>query len=202
MTYIVLPDSGQTLGVSRPKINTNFSLIQSVFDLNHVTFNNSGAGKHRMMQMPVVQAASPGTAAGEIALYTKTAAVTAKPELFWQPESIAAAGADVQMTNSTYIPATFNATTAPAAGVGNAVCIVTFLPGKYIFVAGQIVVNSASVVVTLPFNVSVINSVQLTQSGAISGNLAVTVTAITPASFTVTKAALEGFYFTLIATGV
>ena len=69
MTYTILPNSGQTLGASRPFINTNFSLIQSVFDVNHVDFNATGAGKHKFVQIPV---GSPTNVAGEGTLYTVT----------------------------------------------------------------------------------------------------------------------------------
>jgi|SRR6186997_3283391 len=99
MSYTVLPNSGQSLGVTRVPINTNFSLIQSVFAVNHVGFNNGGAGKHKFVQMPA-QAASPGTAAAETAIYSRTALVGASNEtnLYWQFPNTAAAGPDVVLT--------------------------------------------------------------------------------------------------------
>ncbi len=100
MTYTVLPNSGQSLGVTRIPINTNFSLIQSVFALNHVGFNSgANSGKHKFVQMPA-QATSPGTAAAETAIYSRTALVGSSNEtnMYWQFPGTAAAGADVVMT--------------------------------------------------------------------------------------------------------
>lgn len=93
-----VPVSGQSLGNSRPIINQNFQTIQTVFDINHVDFNVSGAGKHNLIQIPTAQSASPGTIAGEIALYSKN--VSGVPQLFFQKQNIAAAGADIQMTTN------------------------------------------------------------------------------------------------------
>lgn len=70
MTYTILPNSGQSLGASRPLINTNFQLIQSVFDQNHIDFDATGAGKHKFVQMPQQGSAAP-TAAGDLAIYSK-----------------------------------------------------------------------------------------------------------------------------------
>lgn len=70
MTYTIIPNSGQSLGVTRVPINTNFSLIQSVFAENHIGFNFTGAGKHKFVVMPN-QTVAPATLAGEAALYSK-----------------------------------------------------------------------------------------------------------------------------------
>ncbi len=119
MTYTVLPNSGQSLGVTRVPINTNFSLIQSAFAVNHVGFNNSGAGKHKFVQMPA-QASSPGTAAAETAIYSRTALIGVSNEtnLYWQFPGTAAAGPDVVMTRFITPSVTTNG--------------ITFLPGGLI----------------------------------------------------------------------
>lgn len=85
MAYVVLPNSGQSLGVTRPQINTNFSLIQSVFDVNHYDYNVTGAGKHLFVEIPV-RVLTNGqidalTLVGEGSLYTKT--ILAKSQLFY-----------------------------------------------------------------------------------------------------------------------
>lgn len=65
-----IPVSGQTLGGTRAQINQNFADIDTDFQINHVAFNDSGAGKHKFMQMPV-QASVPTTASSEGGLYVE-----------------------------------------------------------------------------------------------------------------------------------
>jgi hypothetical protein len=100
MTYTILPNSGQSLGVTRVPINTNFSLIQTVFDNNHVDFNVAGAGKHKFLQMPV-QSVAPPTIANEGAFYSKTQ--TADSQAFWRFSN---SGTELQITNNTISPFT------------------------------------------------------------------------------------------------
>ncbi len=168
MTYTILPNSGQSLGVTRIPINTNFSIIQSVFDKNHIDFNaTSGPGKHKLIQFPIVQASSPGTAAGEVALYTKNV-TGAVPEIFFQPQSTAADGTDIQLT-ANIIPAVFVPTYNPASVSGAAVtgsAFVTFLPGNLIMISGFATgTNGTGSVqqITFPFNITVVWSVQITR---------------------------------------
>lgn len=85
MTYTVLPNSGQSLGVTRVPINTNFSLIQSVFALNHIGFNLTGAGKHKFVEMPE-QSPPETTIVDEGALYVAQGIVSAQAELFFRRE--------------------------------------------------------------------------------------------------------------------
>jgi hypothetical protein len=211
MTYTIVPNSGQSLGVTRVPINTNFSLIKSVFDQNHVDFNAAGAGKHLKIQMPTVQAASPGTAAGEIALYTKT--VAGNPELFWQPQSIAAAGADIRMTITSPLPATFTPAFSPAVAAGN-IAIVTFLPNGYLQIAGYVAGAggaSSAQTITFPFNITAFTSVNVTKfstSGPTSrAFFEVTAVAAAPASITITSrddggSAANGFKYYYNCTAI
>jgi len=136
MTYTIVPNSGQSLGITRVPINTNFSLIQSVFAANHIGFNNTGAGKHSLIQMPTVQAASPGTAAGEVALYTRT--VAGVPQLFYQSQSIAAAGTDVQMTK------VIAASLSTLGGNANYQVGVPSSTGGWSFLPGGLIMNYAT----------------------------------------------------------
>lgn len=102
MTYTILPNSGQSLGVTRVPINTNFSLIQTIFDNNHVDFNVAvDAGKHKFLQMPV-QGVAPPTIANEGAFYAKITS-TADAEAFWRFQN---SGLELQITNNTISPAT------------------------------------------------------------------------------------------------
>lgn len=152
MSYTAnVPVSGQSLGNSRPIINQNFQTIDTAFTVNHKNFNNAQAGKHELVQLPTAQAASPGTAAGEIALYSKD--VAGVPQLFFQKESVAAAGADIQMTVDV-VP------TAAENGV-------TFLPGGMILQWGKVATGSVSEI--YGFNITFPNNVFNIQVCPISG---------------------------------
>ena len=70
MTYVLLPNSGQTLGQTRSAIRTNFELIQTVFEQNHVDLDQSPDGKHKFLQMPE-QSSAPNTDPNEGGLYCK-----------------------------------------------------------------------------------------------------------------------------------
>lgn len=99
MTFTAnIPTISQSLSVSRPLIENNFTNYKNNMEVNHAGVNSATKGKHTLIQMPTVQAASPGTAAGELAFYTKI--VSADPQLFMQTQSLAAAGTDIQMTNA------------------------------------------------------------------------------------------------------
>jgi len=87
------PSSGGTLVGTRDQIRTNFTLIQSNFDINHEDYGvGANAGKHKFMQMPQ-QSSAPTTAAGDIALYSKL--VSSIPRLFLRQES---SGTEIQMS--------------------------------------------------------------------------------------------------------
>lgn len=133
MSYTVLPNSGQSLGVTRAPINTNFSLIQSVFAENHVGFNNVGAGKHKFVVMPQ-QGSAPTTIAGEAALYTK--AGTTGTALFMIRD--ANAGTEVQLTSSS------------VGNVQSANSGWTWLPGGLFMQWGQNAVVGGSNVIGFP----------------------------------------------------
>lgn len=44
-----IPATGQTLGGSRPGIQTNFSTLQTTIDQDHVDMNSAGPGKHKQV---------------------------------------------------------------------------------------------------------------------------------------------------------
>lgn len=91
-----IPASGQSLGSSKPSVEGNFSYINTTNSVNHVAFNEAGAGKHKFLQMPE-QASSPGTSINEMALFTKE--VSGISEIFLQRENLAAAGVAIQMSS-------------------------------------------------------------------------------------------------------
>lgn len=208
MTYTILPNSGQSLGVTRAPINTNFSLIQSVFATNHIGFNNTGAGKHTLIQFPIPQT-TPVTAANEIAIYPKI--VSSVPQLFFRPQS---AGTEVQLTNA-ITPAGFTPTFNPVNVGGQPVtggALVTFLPGNMILIGGVVTgTNGASGIqqIIFPFNVGTIASVTITRftlGGGGRSTHIVTAVGITPASITVDSLDSNGnhasgfsYYYNILA---
>lgn len=81
MTYVLLPNAGQSLGQTRAQIRTNFQIIQTAFAVDHVDFNNIDAGKHKIIHF-VTQAGNPVAVAGVGQLYTKT--ITGDQQLFYE----------------------------------------------------------------------------------------------------------------------
>lgn len=132
MTYTAnVPQSGQTLGFTRPIINSNFTRIAVVFANNHVDFNASGEGKHKFLQMPD-QSAAPSTALNEAGFYSKS--VSGVSQLFFKGEN---SGSEYQLTKGTSGVdaniATFGTNTSYAADHTGGW---TFLPGGLIMQYG------------------------------------------------------------------
>ena len=88
MAYVLLPNSGQSLGVTRAQIRENFNLIQQTFDRNHYDFDAVNQGKHSVIQMPE-QTVFPLTPVNEGQLLARE--YNAKTELAWRPENTGAA---------------------------------------------------------------------------------------------------------------
>jgi len=149
MTYSITPNAGDSLGFTRPLINTNFSLIQTAFAVNHIGFGLSGAGKHKFVVMPV-QGSAPTTGASELALYSKQGSAGPGTSALYMIRD-GNAGTEVQLSTSS---------------VGNAVAATsgyTWLPGGLFMQWGQVINpgNSGSVVFLTPFDVTPY-SIQLT----------------------------------------
>lgn len=70
-----IPIGTDQLSVSQPQIQSNFTIIQNGFDINHIDFDAANAGKHMYVELPVA-AGNPIPPivfpAGEIALYAAT----------------------------------------------------------------------------------------------------------------------------------
>lgn len=75
-----IPQAADIISASQAQLLDNFIALQQLFEVNHVNFNQGGQGKHKWLTMPV-QAPDPATAAGEMAMFTRTSAYTAAPEL-------------------------------------------------------------------------------------------------------------------------
>jgi len=68
-----VPQIGQSLDGTRDLIRGNFQVINTTQSVNHVAFNDTGAGKHKFLQLPV--GSVPTTAVDEMGIYpdnTKT----------------------------------------------------------------------------------------------------------------------------------
>jgi hypothetical protein len=73
MTYTPdVPVTGQTLGNSKPLINSNFMLIPQLIAVNHISFGQPGVGKHNLVSF-YSQGSDQATGATDVAAYSKTA---------------------------------------------------------------------------------------------------------------------------------
>ena len=80
MALINVPNPGQTLGNSRPSINSNFAVIDAAFQVDHVDYSTSGQGQHNKVSFPT-QNPVPAPQAGIVQLYSQLSALTAQQEL-------------------------------------------------------------------------------------------------------------------------
>lgn len=124
-----IPVVGQSLGNSRPTINSNFSAIQTTFDANHVDFNSPNPGFHTHVDL-LEQGSDPNPPIDACSHYSK--AVAGVTEWFFQREN---SGAVIQMSKGT--------PTVSANGY-------TFLPGGVLFQWGTATASIGSASVTFP----------------------------------------------------
>lgn len=116
-----IPQSGQSLGQTKQKIQDNFTNYNNLISVNHVSPNSGGQGKHKFCEFPS-QSTSPATTVGEIAIYSRTPAALA--EWFLQKENQIAGAADIQLSRLD-------------KGVHAATAGWTFLPGGLIMQWGS-----------------------------------------------------------------
>lgn len=155
MTYTSdIPVSGDSLGGTRDRIRTNFQLISSVFAANHVTYNLTGAGKHKFLQMPE-QAGSigqvgaplpPATASDEAGFYAKVGTNPAESNLVFRAENN---GFEYQMTKA-IAASTARFGNNTVAYVANNNGGWTFLPGGLLLQYGRHTSPGSSGTVTFP----------------------------------------------------
>ena len=81
-----IPQANDEPSNSQPLILENFQSIQSLIEVDHVTFASDDHGKHNKVTMPV-QAASPTTLATEMALFTRTSTLSGNPEMALRREA-------------------------------------------------------------------------------------------------------------------
>lgn len=123
-----IPLASDLLSVSQNDIKNNFEAIGTAFPINHVDFNDSGAGKHKYVEMPN-QGSDPAGAASEMTLFSKLAGGAS------QVHYIRDAGSAVQFTGRD-----------PSAGTSGE----TFLPGGLLLKWGQIAAAGNGVVQNFP----------------------------------------------------
>lgn len=191
MTYYpTIPQSGQTLGNSRPQVQGNFNLIQQTISQDHIPIGSAGQGKHNRCTYPI-QTQSPATATGECDLYSRT--LNSVPQLCIQKQNQLAGAADIQMTRLD-TGASYNTNGW------------TFWPGGVIFQWGQgaFVGTNASVVINFAdANINFISGCANIQVTGIGFNNTFDVTNISTTHFTVTRSlgtlgANQNFYWTAI----
>jgi len=79
-----IPQASDLISTSQPQIQTNFSQLDTVFNVDHFTYSSvSNNGKHR--KATLVSTAAPVTAGGEVGLFSNT--VAAVVDLFMRRES-------------------------------------------------------------------------------------------------------------------
>src|SRR5690242_15107106 len=94
-----VPLPGQNLLVTRNPINQNFSVLDTTFAVDHVTYNLSGGGKHNKVTFPV-QNPAPTFTGGDLGLYAFLNPGTGKNELYIHKVT-GATTAEIPMTAST-----------------------------------------------------------------------------------------------------
>lgn len=125
-----IPNSSDLLSNSQPQLLENFSQLNTIFQENHVAFDDATAadrGKHTFLSM-IDQVAAPTTAINELALYGK--ATGGISTLYMRKESN---GTEIQMSGPDPV----------AAATGT-----SFLPGGIIIQWGPFSGNNAGIVNT------------------------------------------------------
>lgn len=81
-----IPKPTDRLKNSQNDLLNNFIAIKTLVDVNHVTFDATGQGKHKWVTLPE-QLAAPANSADEGYLYTKQGPISAVTELFFEREN-------------------------------------------------------------------------------------------------------------------
>ena len=89
-----IPQASDRLKDSQADLLANFQSIKTLIDVNHVTFDATGEGKHKFVSLPE-QGAAPTTLANELAVYSAQGAVNSVADLFFRRESD---GSQINMT--------------------------------------------------------------------------------------------------------
>jgi len=126
-----IPIGTDQLSVSQPQIQSNFTILQTAFDINHIDFDAANAGKHMYVELPVA-AGNPIPpivfAAGEVALYSALNPTTNQNELYINKSNNGPVVTQIPATAST-----LSGTPLPNASTG----FWTYLPSGLIAYSGN-----------------------------------------------------------------
>lgn len=190
--YFDVPKTGQTLGFTKAKVNSNFDTIFKAFKINHYQFDVANAGKHNYIQIPV-GSFPVGLSVGDANIYSKT--ISGTSQLFVSPD---ASGLEFQLTTAV-------SGNNPQFGTNNIAGASggwTFLPGGLLMNYGTITMGANPTVVTYPHAFSSpAYSVVLTAQGSGSGELPVKYTASNSIDFSIVRLASGAFLVSYIAIG-
>jgi hypothetical protein len=95
-----VPLASQTLSDTQFPINQNFSVINTAFSTDHVSYNSSGQGQHNKISFPI-QNPVPSPQVGIVQLYSQLSALTGQPELVFTHQSGSSAPAAAQIVEFT-----------------------------------------------------------------------------------------------------
>lgn len=156
MTYTPdIPVIGDSLGGTRDRIRENFQVIKTYEAVNHVGIGETGAGKHKFLQMPETNlqtpSTPPATSANEGALYTRLGTNPAETNLWFRAES---SGFTYQLTR---VDSSKTGSFRTSTGW-------TFLPGNMIMQWGTAPgSSSSSIPVVFPYTFSTgVYNIQIT----------------------------------------
>jgi len=122
----LIPQATDLISASQPQILANFTAIETFVTVNHVGFASADQGKHKFVTFPV-QAVTPATVAGDVALFSKASALTGKNELFFQDGSgnplniVPFTASDPAVTGWAYLPSGILMKWGTLAGNGSSV---------------------------------------------------------------------------------
>lgn len=132
MTYNpAIPGPNDLIAQSQAQIQTNFSQADTIFDINHVTFDDAtvaSRGKHR--KVDYIRVAAPGSLAAEAVTYQKLSGGSSN--LFMQRDAVAT---EVQLTGRN------------PSGTTNGE---TFLPGGFLLKWGSAVIGASPTAIAFP----------------------------------------------------
>lgn len=87
-----IPLATDLISVSQGDLKNNFTALDTAWNVNHVGFNATGAGKHKFVELPI-QGSDPAGAVSEVTIYSKTSAGSS--EIYMKRDAI---GTPIQMT--------------------------------------------------------------------------------------------------------
>lgn len=119
-----IPGPTDLISDSQGDLQGNFQAIKAAFDINHVTFDASGQGKHKFVEMPnqgIAPAGNPSGAANEFTLFSQQTSVGNIQQLWYKRNNEASS---YQLTSTNPNPITNGH---------------SFLPGGLLIQWGQVV---------------------------------------------------------------